>query len=146
MRVAIINPWARRVDVKEMEKSLQGIYENLTHESQKLVDDFNVVQLGRNVMLYVDGEGFLKPDVPVWYILGHGKPEDPRPLCGMGIIFGGVNDEGDDLPLGEYISERFCRDAVTWTDKLSTGTLQPTQEKPGLIIIGQPILKDKADG
>lgn len=146
MRVAIVNPWEETVVISEMERTLQAIYDNLSVPGQTPVDDFNIVKLTRNVALYVDGEGFLKPDQPVWFILGHGDNKlRLRPLCGKGILFGGVDEEGNDLPLGEYISEQFCRDAVTWSTKLSTGTLEPTVEKPGMIIIGQPILKEKAD-
>lgn len=146
MRVMIIDPWARTVKEKEIpDKGLQRIYENLTHEGEKMTDDFNVVQLAPKVMLYVDGEGFLKPDVPVWCIIGHGKHDELRPLCGMGILFGGVDEEGDDRSLPEYISESFCQYAVTWSGQTSTGELEPTVESPGLIVIGDPILKGTRD-
>lgn len=146
MRVVLINPWAKSVlEINTPSWSIDTIYELLTHDGRKPVDDFNVVELGKKVFLYVDGEGFLKQDIPVWYILGHGQPEDLRPLAGMGILFGGPDAEGDDIGLPEYISERFCQSAVTWSEKLSTGTLEPTVEKPGMIIIGQPILKEARD-
>lgn len=142
MRVMIIDPWAKTVTEKTIEDSgLQRIYENLTHEGEKMTDDFNVVQLAPKVMVYVDGEGFLKPDVPVWYIIGYGKHDELRPLCGMGILFGGVDEEGDDRSLPEYISEKFCQAAVTWSGQTSTGTLTPTRETENSIIIGEPILK-----
>lgn len=146
MRVMIIDPWARTVKETEIANSdLQRIYENLTHEGEKMTDDFNVVQLAPKVMLYVNSEGFLKPDIPVWYIIGHGKHDELRPLCGMGILFGGVDAEGDDRSLPEYISEKFCQKAVTWSGQTSTGTLEPTVESPGLSRISDPILKGTKD-
>lgn len=147
MRVMLIDPWAHTVtETNTTAWGLDTIYALLTHESShKAVDDFNVVQLAPRITLYVDGEGFLKPDMPVWYILGHGRSDQQRPLAGMGVLFGGIDREGKDLPLPEYVSAKFCQGAVTWSTKLSTGTLEPTKETPTSIIIGEPILKEASD-
>ena len=144
MRVVIINPWLRTVTESALRHgSLDAIYKALTHEGNPETDDFNVVSIAPKVYLYVDGEGFLKPDQPVWYILGYAsKDSSTLPLCGMGIIYGGVDAEGNDLALPEYISTRFCASAVTWTEKVSTGMLEPTVVKPGVVIIGAPLIKD----
>lgn len=142
MRVMLINPWDKTVkEVDTKEWSIDVIYELLTHDGRNPTDDFNIVNLAPKVALYVDGEGFLKPDVPVWYIIGHGKHDELRPLCGMGVLFGNVDNEGDDVGLPEYISEKFCQAAVTWSGQTSTGTLTPTRETENSIIIGEPILK-----
>lgn len=147
MRVMVINPWLKTVTEKQLTDSgnipsrVKEIYETLTSPGERLVDDFNFVKLASRVGLYVDGEGFLKPDVPVFYILGHGRPNSLRPLAGMGILFGGVDEEGNDLGLPEHISQKFCFDAVTFSQQYSTGRLAPTIEEAGRIIIGEPILK-----
>lgn len=82
--------------------------------------------------------------IPVWHILGYvsfdGKGKS-LPLAGMGILFGGADEDGNDVGLGSYISEQFCRDAVRWTEFYSTGELEPTTEGPNWVKIGSPILK-----
>lgn len=146
MRVVIINPWLRTVTEKNINpNSLQDIYENLTHEGQKMTDDFNIVGLAPKVALYVDGEGFLKTDVPVFKIIGHGRPDQLRPLAGIGILFGGADPEGNALPMPEYISLKFCEQAVTWTKLFSTGMLEPTTQEGNTITIGEPILREEED-
>jgi hypothetical protein len=143
MRVAIINPWLESVTIREMEHNLESIYSFLTLTGSRPVDDFNIVRVAPKVALYVDGEGFLKEDQPVWTILGYSSKDGPLPLAGMGILYGGENPLGDALPLPEYISDTFIRKAVKWTTQQSTGVLNPTIETPNSIIIGSPILKEK---
>lgn len=114
MRIVLINPWDRTVTERETFGWDSGvIYSHLSHYGSNPVDDFNVVQLATHVSLYVDGEGFLKPDQPVWYIIGHSRSARLLPLYGMGILIGGVDETGRDRGLPEYISEKFCQDAVT---------------------------------
>lgn len=141
MRVVLIDPWTKTVTEADMPPGIEAIYAFLTSRGEKLVDDFNVVQVAQHVSLYVDGEGFLKPNQPVWHILGYSTANRPLPLAGKGILFGGVDAEGNDVGLPAYISRQFCEDAVTFTNKLSTGKLEDTVEAPGYIKIGAPILK-----
>lgn len=143
MRVAIINPWLESITLREMEHSLNVIYDHLTLTGARRVDDFNVVRVAPKVALYVDGEGFLKEDQPVWTILGYSGKDGPLPLCGIGILYGGENAIGETLSLPEYISDTFIRKAITWTSQLSTGVLSPTIETDTSIIIGSPILKER---
>lgn len=143
MRVAIINPWLESITIREIELTRGSIYSYLTLQGERLVDDFNIVQVAPKVALFVDGEGFLKEDVSVWTILGYANKDGRLPLAGMGILYGGESLAGNPRSLPEYISEAFIRGAVTWTTQLTTGVLNPTIETSNSIIIGSPILKKR---
>lgn len=134
MRGFLIDTDRRTITAVETPGGLKSMYAALSRPGHPPVDDINAVDIGRDHCLWVDGVGFLSPDIPVFHIQGYANP-----LAGRGLILGidGAGENCDASPDLDVILPLI----VTWTDKVSSGRLEPTVERPGHIRIGGPILK-----
>jgi hypothetical protein len=137
MRGVIIDPWNQTVFATDLPRwGLAEMYEYLSGpDGFRKVDDINSVRLNRITILWVDGEGLLIPDVPIWNLNGYANP-----LAGKGLILG-LNEEGDNI--GTHIDTLFVKDMVKWTTQLTTGELGPSHTEGHVFHIGKPILKEK---
>lgn len=134
MRGFLIDTDRRQFWAVEISGDLKSMYAVLSRPGHPPVDDINSVRISRENILWVDGEGFLKENIPVFNIIGYGNP-----LAGRGLVLG-VDDAGESCDASPEL-EAILPMIVEWTDKLSSGRLEPTVETPGRIKIGAPILK-----
>jgi len=101
MRTGIVVTSHNEIVEFEDEITLDKIYKALDD-----VDDINVIRLSDGIHAYLDGEGLLKPLNPnivgsvVADSLGWDFSTYPSGVFhGNILFFGGIDDEGDDLPL-----------------------------------------------
>lgn len=147
MKTIRIDPWEEAIyEFELVDDGLDALYSSLTRpDFPHKCSDINSVMLSsnRDLVLWVDGEGLLFPDLPVFHLADY-----PSPLAGIGLVTG-IDDEGNTVgfdyayPVYTPIIEKIRR-AVRWTNKLTTGKLGPTVSSPGLIKIGDAILKEKS--
>lgn len=142
----MIDPAKRTIEVYETPGGLQALYDALSFEGQPKVDDINAVQLAASpdiVTMWVDGEGFLKPDVPVFYLRG-----SHQPYAGRALLLG-TDEEGEDVSLGNFEASLITtRLVVRWSDKVTAGDLGPSSQGrlgDGTFVFraGDHLLKDK---
>lgn len=134
MRAILIDPDTRTVTEIETKGDLHALYEALTRPGSAKVDDINRVGLGRVADLWVDGEGWLKPDVPVFRLR-----IDNQPLAGRGVVL--LHDAAGNstaVPTGMI---HVIHQLVEWTDEFSTGELEPATSHGPTVRIGDPIIK-----
>lgn len=129
MRGLIIDPKAKTISPVDTDGSLDDMYRLMN------CDDINSVRVTRDDMLWVDGEGFLKPDLPVFRLAGYGHP-----LAGKGLVLG-IDAAGESCSVSP-VAEGLLRAKVQWSVQVSAGKLGPSSEGPGYFKIGDPILKD----
>lgn len=137
MRAVIIDPWNQTVYATDKPTwGLDEMYQSLSGpDGFRKCDDINMVQIGRDQVLWVDGEGLLIPNVPIWNLNNYSHP-----MAGKGLILG-VTEMGDNK--GTHLEVDWVQSMVVWTTKLTTGQLGPTEEGRGYIKIGSPILKER---
>ncbi len=145
MRGILIDPKARTVTEVEVEKGLDALYSAVSFEGLPKVDDIEAVTLyrpehGDILTAWIDGEGMLKPDIPVFRIpvmVGQ------APIAGKALL---LNTDRT----GESVSTDANRDGVAslieWSDEVSSGELGPYSEERGqdgsfIFHMGKPILK-----
>lgn len=140
MRAVIIDPWNRTVYATDEAKwGLKEMYNHLSGpDGFRPCDDINSVRIGRDQMLWVDGEGLLIPDVPVWNLRGYDNP-----LAGKGLVLG-VTEMGDNK--ATHLQPEWVQSMLVWTNLKTTGKLLPDEYFPGGIKIGAPILREDDDG
>lgn len=137
MRAVIIDPWNRTVYATDKpDWSLEAMYQTLSGpDGFRPVDDINSVRVGRDQMLWLDGEGFLIPDVSCWKLRGY-----PRPLAGIGLILG-ITEDGYNKET--MLEVDWVQSMVEWTNQVSAGELGPASMVGNVFNIGDPILKEK---
>jgi hypothetical protein len=141
MRAIIINPYDQTITQAPdtgIKYDLAAMYAALTHDAAKRkVDDINSVMLNseRTETLWVDGEGLLFPDIPVWYLGNY-----PAPLAGIGLVLG-LTEFGDNCSTKLIISDFLGPRGVRWTNYLTTGELGPVTQSGNTLTMGAPILK-----
>jgi hypothetical protein len=133
MRGILIDPDTRTVTEIETKGDLDAMHGALTRPGCARNDDINAVRITPHDDLWVDGEGLLKPDVPVFRLQGY-----DHPLAGRGLILGN-NGAGESIST-QIAIERLC-EVIIWTDHFTTGELGPAIEEPGRITLGDGILK-----
>jgi hypothetical protein len=133
MRAILINPDTRTITEIETKGDLNAMHGALTRPGCARNDDINAVRITPHDDLWVDGEGLLKPDVPVFRLRGY-----HHPLAGRGLILG---NDGYGKSIGTKIAIERLHDIIQWTDQFTTGELTPTIEEPGHIKLGDGILK-----
>lgn len=136
MRGLLIDPDTRTISHIETADSLNDMYRLLTRAGEPKVGDINAVRLSQIDILWVDGEGFLKPDVPVFRINGYYGS-----LAGRSLVLG-IDEGGNNQSVSVAVEELLRRD-VQWTEEASTSRLGSSVERPGYFKIGDPILKPR---
>jgi hypothetical protein len=133
-----VDAWARTI--REIESAegwpLKEMYRALSHPSNAASDIDSVTLDEARNRLWIDGEVFLKPAMPVFHVHGYDGV-----LAGMGLVLGldrAGNNRKPSISLERLVS------MVQWTNMESTGELEPTRETATSIIIGQPILRVRA--
>jgi len=137
MRAVIIDPWNKSVYVTDEEKwGLEQMYKHLSGpDGFRPCHDIDHVRVGRDQLLWLDGEGLLIPDVPVWNLRDY-----PRPLAGKGLILG-IDEEGENK--ATFLEAAWVESMILWTPKLTTGQLgEMTNPEPNVFVMGEPILKE----
>lgn len=140
MRAVIIDPWNQTVYVTDKPTwGLDEMYTSLSGpDGFRKCEDINAVRIGRDQMLWVDGEGLLIPEVPVWHLNGY-----QAPLAGIGLILG-ITEMGDNK--GTYLEADWVQSMVRWTTTVTTGHLGPTTNpEPHITRLGDAILKEKGE-
>lgn len=136
MRGILIDPYERAVREVETKGALDDMYGLLG------VQCVCHVSLTRGEFLWLDDNGFLKENIPVFYL----GPKSKQPLAGRGLILG-ASDDGNNC--STKIPLALVSMAVRWSDEVSSGELGPTTEgasaEYGFVIrTGDPILKAKS--
>lgn len=141
MRAIIINPYDRSITETNAVESygLAEMYAALTQKRGRAVDDINSIFLNadRSEVLWVDGEGLLFPDTPIWFL-----GEYPSPLAGIGLILG-LTEDGDNTRTRIRLEFLEAPTGVRFSSLLTTGQLKPATISGNTIKIGDPILKEK---
>lgn len=126
MRAFIICPWSRTITETDVQPGLRPIYAALSHETHQ-VERFDVVTLVRatdashGVSLYLDDEGLLHPDVPVWGFNGSVMDR----WAGRGLILG-HDAEGETVAAPPLMDA--LRAAVVWPALVTTGRFTAGRE------------------
>jgi hypothetical protein len=136
MRAVVIDPWDKRVYATDRPAfNLEEMYHVLSGpEPFRPCCDINSVRLGRDQMLWVDGEGLLIPDVPIWRLRGYGGS-----LAGIGLILG-ITEAGNNK--ASLLDVEHVAAMIQWTNLQTTGDLGPIESGPGYVKLGAPILKE----
>lgn len=147
-KAILIDPVARTVTEVDQEGGLQPLYDRLSCEGFRPCNDINAVMVAPRQAMYVDGEGLLIENLPMFTFIGSGQ----QGFAGRGLIVG-TNDEGDDVDHGLPVDS--VRESVVWLDLITTGDLGPGgfvdpagatilgMEADAVYRVGAPILKDK---
>lgn len=100
MRAILIDPIAHTITEVEHNGDFRHIYTLLSDPPNGLeVDDFNIVDIGNDNTLYVDGEGLLKN--PRYFFTFQGYHQ---PLAGRGLVLA-CDEEGETIPTTLTIAE-----------------------------------------
>lgn len=138
-KAILIDPLNRTVTEVDQEPGLRPLYERLSVEGFRKCDDINAVGVSDRDAMYVDGEGMLIENLPVFGFL-----RSPATFAGRGLIVG-TTGEGDDTDHSLNVDQ--VRASVVWTELQSTGHLTPGREVPApagafAYQMGDPVLKD----
>lgn len=147
-KAILIDPVARTVTEVDQQEGLQPLYDRLSCEGFRPCNDINAVMVAPRQAMYVDGEGLMIENLPMFTFIGSGE----QGFAGRGLIVG-TDDEGDDVAHGFHVSA--IREAVVWLDLITTGNLGPGgfvdpscatifgMEAVSVYRVGAPVLKDK---
>ena len=147
-KAILIDPVVRTVTEVDQQDGLQPLYDRLSCEGFRPCNDINAVMIAGRQAMYVDGEGLLIENLPMFTFIG----SDQQGFAGRALIVG-TNSEGDDVDHGLRVDA--IREAVVWLDLITTGDLGPGgfidpagatilgMEADAVYRVGEPILRDK---
>lgn len=113
-----INPWDRTVTLVDTEGSVWGLAalkKALAGPNRETSDGIDSVRLESGDCLWVDGDGLLTPDMPIFRLAGYDNP-----LAGIGLVLG-LNAPGDCV--SPKLSPEHVRLMIGWTDLATTGDM-----------------------
>lgn len=140
MRAFLIDPDKREITEIQTSGTLGEMHRLLSRPGCRPNDDINAVGISpQRDTLWVDGEGLLKENVPIFRLRGY-----PRPLAGRGLVLG-CDEAGSNTDASPMLGG-VLRAVVEWTDLLTTGRLTPMIQAPHFIKIGDGILKGPIHG
>jgi hypothetical protein len=147
-KAILICPQSRTVTEIDQVSGLQPLYDILSLEGLRPCDDINAVRVSDRDAMYVDGEGLLIANMPMFSFVSK-DPMNASSFAGRGLIVG-TNDEGDDVD--HTLNVEQVRAAVIWLELETTGGLQPSTTLEGdaapdgfdyVYKVGEPILREK---
>lgn len=115
MKAILVDPWKREIREVQLdtEKSLQPIYDYLSHPEYNKVDCFCIAgNWGNRDVLYVDDTGYWKNNLPL-YDIGR---VDGHLIAGMGLLVG-VDNFGESTDTSMSVEDLAAW--VKWTDHVT---------------------------
>lgn len=117
MKGVIICPWTRTVSLANSETGwgLQDMLRVLAGPNRSVASGIDSVRLASGDHLWVDDEGLLIPDMPVFLLTGY-----ENPLPGIGLVLG-LDAAGDNT--APSLSPEHVALMIGWTDLTTTGDM-----------------------
>lgn len=139
-KAILIDPQTRTVTMVDQEPGLQQLYDRLSIQEDRPCRDINAVGVTHVDAMYVDGEGMLFENMPMFTFVG-----TDQPFAGKGLIVG-MDRSGEDAATTLTVEQ--VQPRVVWLELQTTGNLGPSGEvtpPPGFDFaykVGDPQLKD----